>query len=72
MFSQAFGLAERGKRSVDCLPGMEVLCTCSSKSSAEAKFGFDIFERIGRRLSLLVCEKTVPFKLFRFIAFMQN
>jgi hypothetical protein len=41
---QAFGLAERGNCWVDCLPGMEVLCTCSSKSSAEARFRFDILE----------------------------
>lgn len=40
---QAFGLAERGKRSVDGFPGTAVLETCSSKSSAVALFGLGIF-----------------------------
>jgi hypothetical protein len=54
MVLQALGLAERGNRSVDCLPGSDVLCTCSSKSSAEAKFGFDILEAFDRQLRALV------------------
>jgi hypothetical protein len=57
MCLQALGLAERGKRSVDCLPGSDVLCTCSSKSSADARLGFDILEAFDRRLRALVCIK---------------
>jgi hypothetical protein len=57
MSLQALGLAERGNRSVDCLPGSDVLCTCSSKSSAEARLGFDILAAFGRRLRALVCIK---------------
>jgi hypothetical protein len=40
---QAFGLAEEGKRSVDCFPGTAVLETCSSRSSAVARLGLGIF-----------------------------
>jgi hypothetical protein len=40
---QAFGLAERGKPSVDGFPGTAVLETCSSMSSAVALFGLGIF-----------------------------
>jgi hypothetical protein len=57
MILQALGLAERGNRSVDCLPGSEVLCTCSSKSSAEARSGFDILDAFDRRLRALACIK---------------
>jgi hypothetical protein len=47
---QAFGLAERGNRSVDCFPGNAVLSTCSSKSSAVARLGLGIFRiRLGPR-----------------------
>lgn len=50
MNSQAFGLEDRGNRSVDCLPGTDVLSTCSSKSSAEATFWLAIMGRLARLL----------------------
>ena len=55
MSLQAFGLADWGKCFVDFLPGIDVLWTCSSKSSAEARFCFDIlaaFDRWPRALAL--------------------
>ena len=58
IFLQAFGLAEFGKRLVDCLPGTDVLCTCSSKSSAEARFCFDILVAFNRCPAVLVLEDT--------------
>lgn len=45
---QALGWDERGNRSVDCWPGTAVLLTCSSKSSADARFGSVILEVVDR------------------------
>ena len=58
MSLQAFGLAALGKCFVDFLPGTDVLWTCSSKSSAEARFCFDILAAFDTRLRVLACSKT--------------
>jgi len=72
MVLQAFGLAELGKRFVDCLPGTAVLWTCSSKSSAEARFCFDIFAAFDRSPSALVFDKPMYLQKLDFARFMQD
>lgn len=68
---QAFGLAELGKCFVDFLPGTDVLSTCSSKSSAEARFCFDILADLDRRLRVLVLGKPGQLEKLGFARLMQ-
>jgi hypothetical protein len=72
MVLQAFGLAELGKRFVDCLPGTDVLWTCSSKSSAEARFCFDILVAFDRLPRVLVFDRPVYLQRLDFARFMQD
>ena len=72
MILQAFGLADCGKCFVDFLPGTDVLWTCSSKSSAEARFCFDILAVLDRRVSALTCKKTGWFEMLGFARLMQD